>query len=124
MGSTQFSGTGRQVDMVRGSQDSKDGKSFIALYSTYMWKNPTTDESEERSKIVAQLAKGSIVSWPRNDIDYVVPEYGAVQLKGKTVMERVKLLISIAHPKFRQQLLHEAIEHNIIGEKHELFVEW
>lgn len=124
MGSTQFSGTGGQVDTVRGSQDSKGGKSFIALYSTYLWKNPETGEREERSKIVSQLAKGSIVSLQRNDIDYVVTEYGAVQLKGKTVMERVKLLISIAHPKFREQLLQEAIDNNIIGENYELFLQW
>lgn len=122
MGSTQFSGTGGQVDTVRGSQDSRGGKSFIALYSTYMWKNPETGEREEKSKIVSQLARGSIVSLQRNDVDYVVTEYGAVQLKGKTVMERVKLLISIAHPKFRDQLLQQAIDNNIIGENHELFV--
>ena len=124
MGSTQFSGTGGQVDTVRGSQDSMGGKSFIALYSTYMAKNPETGEKEEKSKIVAQLAQGSIVSLQRNDIDYVVTEYGAVQLKGKNILERVKLLISIAHPDFREQLLQDAIDYNIIGENHELFTEW
>lgn len=122
MGSTQFSGTGGQVDTVRGSQDSMGGKSFIALSSTYMAKNPETGEKEEKSKIVAQLAQGSIVSLQRNDIDYVVTEYGAVQLKGKNILERVKLLISIAHPDFREQLLQDAIDYNIIGENHELLL--
>lgn len=122
IGTTQFSGTGGQVDTVRGSQDSKGGRSFIALYSTFLAKDPDTGERVEKSKIVSQLQRGAIVSLQRNDVDYIVTEYGAAHLKGKTTQERVKALIAIAHPKFRDELLQEAIELNIIGERHDLFV--
>lgn len=122
IGTTQFSGTGGQVDTVRGSQDSKGGRSFIALYSTFMAKDSETGEQVEKSKIVSQLQRGAIVSLQRNDVDYIVTEYGAAHLKGKTTQERVKALIAIAHPNFRDELLEEAIRLNIIGERHDLFV--
>lgn len=66
-----------------------------------------TGEITEKSKIVPMLTPGAIVSLSRNDVDYVT-EYGAVQLEGTPVRERVKLLISIAHPKFRDELMREA----------------
>ena len=108
LGPIQFSGTGGQTDTAVGAQMSKNGRSFIALYSTAMVKNPVTGEKEEVSKIVSQLKPGAAVSLSRNDIEYLVTEYGVVCLKGKTIKERVKLIISIAHPKFREQLLKEA----------------
>lgn len=108
IGSTQFSGTGGQVDTAVGAQNAKNGRSFIALYSTAMVKNPVTGEREETSKIVPQLKQGAVVTLSRNDVNYVVTEYGMVNLKGTNVRERVKLLISIAHPKFRAELLEQA----------------
>lgn len=116
LGSTQFSGTGGQSDTVIGAQMSKNGRSFIALYSTAMVKNKETGEREEVSKIVCQLKPGAAVSLSRNDLDYLVTEYGCVRLKGTTIRERVDLIISIAHPKFRQQLREEAIRLGIICE--------
>ncbi len=108
IGSRQFSGTGGQSDTAVGAQNSKRGKSFITLYSTAMVKNPETGEREEISKIVPTLKPGAAVSLSRNDVDYVVTEYGGVCLRGTTIEERVQLLISIAHPKFRDELLKEA----------------
>ena len=114
IGQQQFSGTGGQADTAIGAQLSKNGRSFIALYSTAMVRNPKTGEKEEISKIVCQLKPGAAVSLSRNDIDYLVTEYGVVNLKGKTVKERVELIISIAHPKFREQLMQEAKEAGLI----------
>lgn len=114
IGSMQFSGTGGQSDTAIGAQMSKNGKSFIALYSTAMVRNPATGEKEEVSKIVCQLKPGATVSLSRNDIDYLVTEYGCVNLKGTTIRERVEKIISIAHPKFRDALMEEAIRIGII----------
>ena len=114
IGSTQFSGTGGQADTAIGAQISKNGKSFIALYSTAMVKNPLTGEREEVSKIVPQLKAGAAVTLSRNDVDYVVTEYGVAHLKGTNIRERVSLLIGIAHPKFRESLLEQARSLGII----------
>jgi acyl-CoA hydrolase len=116
IGTRQFSGTGGQTDTAIGAQNSKNGKSFIALYSTAMVRNPETGIKEETSKIVTTLKPGAAVSLSRNDVDYVVTEYGMVNLRGTNIRERVKLLISIAHPKFREQLTKEAIEAGYIHE--------
>ncbi|MDD4290747.1 MAG: acetyl-CoA hydrolase/transferase C-terminal domain-containing protein [Clostridia bacterium] len=120
IGSKQFSGTGGQTDTAAGAQLSKNGKSFIALYSTAMVKNPKTGEKEEISKIVSQLKPGAIVSLTRNDLDYLVTEYGIVRVKGLSVADRVEKIISIAHPKFRQKLWDEAYEYGIIWHRPEL----
>ena len=114
IGSTQFSGTGGQSDTAVGAQRAKNGKSFIALYSTAMVRNPETGEKEEISKIVAQLKAGAAVSLSRNDVDYVVTEYGVAALRGTNIKERVIRLINISHPRFRQALLDEAKELGII----------
>ena len=116
LGSTQFSGTGGQADTAIGAQMSKNGRSFIALYSTAMVKNKETGEREEVSKIVCQLKPGAVVSLSRNDLDYLVTEYGVVHLKGTSIKERVEKIISIAHPKFRESLRAEAIKLGIIAE--------
>ena len=108
IGSTQFSGTGGQADTAIGAVKSKGGRSIIALYSTAMVKNKATGEREETSKIVCQLKPGAAVSLSRNDVDWLVTEYGAVCLRGTSLEERAKLIISIAHPNFRQQLTEEA----------------
>lgn len=111
IGHLQFSGTGGQSDTATGAQNSKNGRSFIALYSTAMVKNPETGEREEISKIVPVLKPGAAVSLSRNDVDFVVTEYGCVSLRGLSVAERAKRLISIAHPKFRDELTQKAKEY-------------
>lgn len=114
IGPVQFSGTGGQADTAIGAQNSKNGKSFIALYSTAMVKDPATGERVEQSKIVPFLKPGAIVSLSRNDVDHVVTEYGVAHLKGTNVRERVERLIAIAHPKFQEELWKQAKELGII----------
>ncbi|MDD4715327.1 MAG: acetyl-CoA hydrolase/transferase C-terminal domain-containing protein [Oscillospiraceae bacterium] len=106
IGSKHFSGTGGQVDYVRGSTQSKGGKSFIAF--------PSTAKNDSISKIKPALTPGAIVSTSKNDVDRVVTEYGIAMLRGKTLSQRTKELIRIAHPKFRDELLFEAKKMNII----------
>ncbi len=108
IGNLQYSGTGGQSDTATGAQNSKNGRSFIALYSTANAKKPKTSEREEISKIVPTLKPGAAVSLSRNDVDFVVTEYGAVQLRGLSIRQRAELLISIAHPKFRDELRQAA----------------
>jgi len=116
IGTRHFSGTGGQSDTAVGALNSKNGRSFISLYSTAMVRNRETGVKEEASKIVCTLKRGAAVSLSRNDVDYVVTEYGIVNLRGKNIRERAKDLISIAHPKFRKQLLDEAIKEGFINE--------
>lgn len=98
----QYSGIGGQLDHVRGSQLSEGGKSILAL--------PSTAKNGEISRIVPFFKPGTVTTVSRYDINYVVTEYGAVDLKYKTVKERAQLLISIAHPKFRDELTFKAKE--------------
>jgi acyl-CoA hydrolase len=114
IGHTQFSGTGGQCDTATGAQKSRNGRSVIALYSTALVKNPQTGEREEISKIVPLLKPGAAVSLSRNDVDYVVTEYGAVRLKGLSVAERAELLISVAHPGFRGELSEAAKRYGFV----------
>jgi acyl-CoA hydrolase len=107
-GHRHISGTGGQLQFVRGAYASKGGKSFICMSSTY------DKKGEPRSRIVTALTAGNIVTTPRTDVMYVVTEYGIVNLKGKSVAERAKALISIAHPDFREPLERDAYEKNII----------
>lgn len=117
IGPIQYSGTGGQTDTARGAQDAKNGRSFIALYSTFSKRDKVTGEVTEHSKIVPYLTPGAIVSLSRNDVDYVVTEYGVAELRGTNVKERVERLIKIAHPKFREELYDQAIQLGIIGVK-------
>ncbi|MCL1838264.1 MAG: hypothetical protein FWG47_02975 [Propionibacteriaceae bacterium] len=105
IGSSQISGSGGQVDTAVGAQNSKNGRSIIALYSTLEKVNNLTGETEVISKIVPTLRPGAAVTLSRNDVDWVVSEYGAVNLRGTSIAERVRLLTSIAHPQFRDGLL-------------------
>ncbi|KGN99330.1 4-hydroxybutyrate CoA-transferase [Porphyromonas macacae] len=96
LGSKQFSGTGGQVDFVRGAAMSKEGISIMAM--------PSTAKKGTASRIVAELAPGAAVTTSRNDVDYVVTEYGVARLKGKNLRQRADALIAIAHPDFREEL--------------------
>ena len=107
-GHRHLSGTGGQLQFVRGAYASKGGKSFICLASTY------EKRGERRSRIVFDLTSGNVDTTPRSDVMYVVTEYGMVNLKGKSVAERAKALIGIAHPDFREQLERRAYEHRLI----------
>ena len=108
IGPMQFSGTGGQTDTATGAQRAKNGRSFIALYSTAMVRVPGSTEREETSKIVPTLKPGAAVSLSRNDVDYIVTEYGVANLRGTSIRQRVERLISIAHPKYRDELTSEA----------------
>lgn len=103
IGPVQYSGTGGQVDFVRGAWRSNGGKSFLALYSTYADK-----EGKLHSKIKPMLSHGAVVTTARSDVHYVVTEYGIASLKGYSMAERAKRLIAVAHPDFRDELTFEA----------------
>ncbi len=105
-GPYQFTATGGQVDFTRGAWMSRGGKAFIATHSTA--KDYQTGETV--SKIVPQLRPGAVVTLTRTDIMYVATEYGVVNLKGKSLRERARALISIAHPDFRGELRKYARE--------------
>ena len=107
-GHRHISGTGGQLQFVRGAYASKGGKSFICLSSTY------DKRGGRRSRIVLDLTPGNVVTTPRSDVMFVVTEYGIVNLKGKSVAERAKALIGIAHPEFRESLERQAYEHRLI----------
>jgi acyl-CoA hydrolase len=107
-GHRHISGTGGQLQFVRGAYASRGGKSFICLASTY------DKRGERKSRIALSLTQGNIVTAPRSDVMYVVTEYGMANLKGKSVAERARALISIAHPDFREGLERQAYEHRLI----------
>ncbi len=96
MGYKFFSGFGGQVDFIRGAAKSDGGKPVIAL--------PSTAKGESISRITTRLREGAGVTTSRGDVHYVATEFGLVNLHGKTVRERAQLLISIAHPSFRNEL--------------------
>jgi acyl-CoA hydrolase len=107
-GHRHLTGTGGQLQFVRGSYASNRGKSFILLSSTY------ERNGVRKSRIVLNLTPGNIVTTPRSDTMYVVTEYGMTNLKGKSVAERAKALIALAHPDFRAQLEREAYENRLV----------
>lgn len=106
IGTKHFSGSGGQVDFVRGCNLSPGGKSFIAMSSTA--------KDDSMSKIKPILTPGAVVTTCKNDVDYVVTEFGVAHLRGKTAGERAKALIQIAHPKFREELIYEAKKMNLV----------
>jgi acyl-CoA hydrolase len=110
-GHRHISGTGGQLQFVRGAYASKGGKSFICMSSTY------ERRGVRASRIVLSLTPGNIATDPRSDMMYVVTEFGKVNLKGKSVPERAKAMISIAHPDFRDDLEREARENGLIPKK-------
>ncbi len=96
LGQKFYSGFGGQVDFIRGAAHSKGGKPIIAI--------PSTAKDGQISRISATLTPGAGVVTSRADVHYVATEYGVAYLHGKTVRERAESLISIAHPKFRDEL--------------------
>jgi 4-hydroxybutyrate CoA-transferase len=87
---------GGQVDFVRGAALSKNGRAIIAM--------PSTAAKGAVSRIVALLDEGAAVTTSRNDVDYIITEYGIAPLKGRTLRQRARNLIAIAHPDFRPAL--------------------
>lgn len=110
IGPRQYSSTGGQLDYVKGAALSKGGKSFLCLRSTH------TDKATGKvsSNILATLPLGAVVTTPRSEVMYVVTEYGAVNLYLRPIEERIRLLISIAHPDFREELKREAIQAGVL----------
>ncbi len=100
VGPRQYSGPGGQVDFVRAASRSKGGKSIIAM--------PATAKGGTVSKISLRLDAGSAVTTSRNDVHYVVTEFGVAELRGKSLRRRAAALIAIAHPNFRESLTAEA----------------
>jgi acyl-CoA hydrolase len=107
-GHRHLTGTGGQLQFVRGAYASRGGTSFICLSSNY------DKRGAPQSRIVSTLTPGNVVTTPRTDVMYVVTEYGLVNLKGKSVAERAKALIGIAHPDVRESLEREARENNFL----------
>lgn len=102
-GTRHISGTGGQLDFVLAGWDSRGGKSFICLPSTYRGKDGSI-----KSRIVPTLSQGAIVTDPRTVAHIIVTEYGKFSLKGKTDWQRAEGLINIAHPDFRDELVKAA----------------
>jgi butyryl-CoA:acetate CoA-transferase len=107
-GTAQISGNGGMWDFIMGAQYSKGGKSFICLTSTFKDKN-----GNMQSRIVPTFTPGSITTIPRQMVDYLVTEYGAVQLRARPTWQRAEMVISLAHPNFRDDLIKEAEKMNI-----------
>jgi acyl-CoA hydrolase len=100
IGGRLYSGSGGQADFARGAMYSKGGQGFICLHSTA--------KGDTVSRIVPQLGPGQIVTTLKNTVDKVVTEWGVAELRGRTVFERARALIAVAHPDHRDRLAHEA----------------
>jgi acyl-CoA hydrolase len=106
-GMRQISGTGGQLDFLVGASASRGGKAFICMSSTYQDKNGTV-----LSRIRPHFG-GDIITSPRSQIYYLATEYGVANMVGRSTWERAELLISLAHPDFREALIHDAEEQKI-----------
>lgn len=100
LGGHYYSSSGGQVDFARGAMYSEGGQGFIVLHSTA--------SRGAVSRIVPQLGAGEVVTNSKNTVDKVVTEYGVAELRSKTIRERTKSLIAVAHPDHRDRLTHEA----------------
>jgi acyl-CoA hydrolase len=107
-GHRHISGTGGQLQFARGAYASKGGKSFMCMSSVF------ERNGVRRSRIVLDLTPGNIVTTPRTDVMYVVTEYGLVNLKGKSIPERARAMISLAHPDYREGLERQAYEARLL----------
>ncbi|GAB4329531.1 MAG: acetyl-CoA hydrolase/transferase C-terminal domain-containing protein [Dehalococcoidia bacterium] len=110
IGTRFYSGIGGQVDFIRGAAKSAGGLPIIAL--------PSTARGGAISRITAELAHGSGVVTTRGDVHWVVTEYGACNLHGRTIRERARMLIDIAHPDFRADLTERAGQLGYLGANH------
>ena len=104
IGIRQFSGVGGQVDFVRGAAMTLDGlgKAIIAMPSVTVKKDGTMI-----SKVTPYITHGAAVTTSRNDVHYIVTEHGIAEMKGKTLKQRARNLIAVAHPSFRDELKEE-----------------
>lgn len=100
IGPVFYSGVGGQLDFIRGAARSKGGLPVVAL--------PSTAKDDTISRISPMLQEGSGVTTTRNDVHYIVTEYGVASLYGKSIRQRARELINIAHPKFREELTKQA----------------
>lgn len=107
-GTRHISGTGGQLDFVLAAYESRGGKSFICLPSSY-----TGKDGQINSRIVPTLTPGAIVTDPRTVAQYIATEYGIFKLKGQTTWQRAEGMISIAHPDFRDDLIKMAEKQGI-----------
>ena len=108
VGTRQISGTGGQIDFVTGAYMSPGGKAFLCMNSAY-----TDKKGVLHSNIKPRFTEGDIVSTPRSQTHYLVTDQGIVNLAGRTTWERAELMISIAHPDFRDELIRAAEEQGI-----------
>lgn len=106
VGGKYYSSSGGQIDFARGVRFAENGKGYICMTSTA--------KNDEISRINLQLTPGSVVTTGKNDVDNIVTEYGMARLHGVSISERAKRLISIAHPKFRDELMFDAKKQGII----------
>jgi itaconate CoA-transferase len=100
LGGRQYSGTGGQLDFVRGAFDSKGGKSILAFRSTA--------RDGAISRVVPRFDQGTVITTPRMDAHYLVTEHGVTNLKGRSTGERALAIIGLAHPRFRDDLIRQA----------------
>ncbi len=107
-GLRQISGTGGQLQFIRGAYASRGGKAFLCMSAAYQ------RNGQRESRIVPRLADANIVTTPRTDVMYIVTEYGITNLKGKSVPERARALIDLAHPEFRNDLERTAREYGFL----------
>ena len=107
-GTRHISGAGGQLDFVMGAHLSKGGKSFICISSTVAGKDGSL-----KSRIVPTLPNGSVVTATRANLQYLVTEYGKVNLKGTSMWQRTERIISVAHPDFRDELIAQADQMHI-----------
>ena len=110
---TRFAGVSGIPDFVRGARRSASGKSILMICSTH-------EGPEGRASSIIPRLDETVVVVPRGDVHYVVSEYGAVNLFGKSLQERVIAMISIAHPDFRESLFESAKEQGLIGSERSL----
>lgn len=108
LGHRYYSGSGGQSDFARGAMNSDGGQGFIVTHSTA--------RKGTASSIVAAHAPGAVVTTIKNTVDHVVTEYGVARLRGRSVRERARALIDIAHPQFRDDLERSAIENGLLHE--------
>ncbi|MBK8121441.1 MAG: acetyl-CoA hydrolase/transferase family protein [Sulfuritalea sp.] len=106
LGFTPYSGTGGQSDFVRAANRSNGGKPFMVL--------PSTAKNNTISRIVPTLSTGTHVTTSKNDVNYVVTEFGVAQLRGNSAKQRAAALIAIAHPDFRPELREAARRMNLL----------